>query len=377
MRYLSHGQALEYVAREAGMSRETFDLNIRPRLVERKYSDRVSRFSVVAIDAAIDNPGFTESEAGEMFFKRTTVKDALEHTWSTVWYLQKGSKTQRYLVDLVIAERGDRPVAKVDYNFLEAWIIELRGRKLAESTIARRVTCFMRAMKVAKAKGWLKVLPDVPPLGQRNAVVRYCTTAEERALLAAAKAHKWPIARRIMPRVIAFLIDVGSRESELVKARPPDVTDDGIIFPDRKNGTTIKVPLTARARAELHELFRDEWWQRMTGDVHDKDREVRDVARKNLKDWLTHRFSEIRTAAGLPDVTIHVLRHTTASRLIQAGLELVKVRDWLGHKDIKTTLIYAHLAPSQLTAGKAILERLQLPSDDNVIDFDKRRILDE
>lgn len=377
MRYLSHGEALKYVAREAGLSRETFDLSIRPRLVERAYSDRVSRFSVLAIDAAIDNPAFTESEGGEMFWKRKTIKDALEHTWSTLWYLQKGSKTQRYLVDLVIAERGDRPLSKVDYNFLETWIIELRGRKLAESTIARRLTCLMRALKLAKAKGWLTTVPDAPELGARNTVVRYVSQAEEKALIAEAEKHKWPIARRIMPRVIKFLIDVGCRESELVRARAQFLTDDGIVFPDRKNGSTIKVPLTARARENLTELFRDEWWQHMTRDVHDADRDIRDIARKNLKDWLTHRFSEIRDKAGLTDVTIHVLRHTTASRLLQAGFELVKVQQWLGHKDIKTTLIYAHLAPSALNAGKAILERLQLPADDNVIDFDNRRFLDD
>lgn len=60
MRFLSHGQALEYVAREAGLSRETFDLNIRPRLVERKFSERVSRFSKAAIDHAIRDPLFVE-----------------------------------------------------------------------------------------------------------------------------------------------------------------------------------------------------------------------------------------------------------------------------------------------------------------------------
>lgn len=374
MRYLSHGQALEYVAREAGLSRETFDLNIRPRLVERAYSDRVSRFSVLAIDAAIDNPSFTEAEGSEMFWKRKTIKDALEHTWSTLWYLQKGSKTQRYLVDLVIAERGDRPLSKVDYNFLEAWVVELRGHKLAESTIDRRMTCLMRALKLAKAKGWISAIPDKPALGERNSVVRWVTQGEERALLDAAAKHKWEPARQVMPRAIGFLLDVGCRESELVRALPRHVTDDGIIFPDRKNGGTIKVPLTARARENLHELFRNEWWQHSIRDVHDSDRDVRDKAKKNLKDWITHRFAEIRTAAGLPDVTVHVLRHTTASRLLQAGFELAKVQQWLGHKDIKTTLLYAHLAPTQLATGKAILERLQLPADDNVLDFNERRI---
>lgn len=308
-------------------------------------------------------------------FQRRTLKDALEHTWSTVWVLQKGSKTQRYLVDVVIAERGSRPLAKCDFNFLEAWVVELRGRGLAEATIARRITCVMRALRVAKVKGWIDTLPDKPAVGlEDNGVERWVTLAEEKLLLIAARNHNWPIARRIMPRLIAILVDVGCRESELAKARPQDVTDDGIVFPVRKRKNPIKVPLTARARMELNELFRDEWWQRVMTRVHDHDKDAAAKAQKNLKDWITHRFAEIRESAKVEGVTIHVLRHTCASRLIQAGYDVVKVQKWLGHKDIKMTLRYAHLAPTALDGGRAILERLQLPGDDNVVDFEDRRI---
>jgi len=41
----------------------------------------------------------------------------------------------------------------------------------------------------------------------------------------------------------------------------------------------------------------------------------------------------------------HLLRHTFASRLVQAGVPLAKVSAWLGHSSIQTTMIYAHLAP--------------------------------
>jgi len=41
----------------------------------------------------------------------------------------------------------------------------------------------------------------------------------------------------------------------------------------------------------------------------------------------------------------HILRHTFASRLVQAGVPLAKVSAWMGHSDIRTTMIYAHLAP--------------------------------
>ena len=44
------------------------------------------------------------------------------------------------------------------------------------------------------------------------------------------------------------------------------------------------------------------------------------------------------------DFTIHTLRHTFASRLVQAGIDIYKVKDLLGHKSLKMTERYAHLA---------------------------------
>lgn len=46
-------------------------------------------------------------------------------------------------------------------------------------------------------------------------------------------------------------------------------------------------------------------------------------------------------------LTWHCLRHTTGSHLVMRGAPLVAVQQILGHTDIKTTLRYAHLAPSE------------------------------
>lgn len=370
MRYVSHGQALEYVAREAGMSRETFDLNIRPRLVERKYSDRVSRFSVLAIDAAIDNPSFTEGS--EMLLRRRTVADVLDHTWDTEWSRQKGSKTQKFLVAQVKAETGEWVLKRVDYNRIEQWVLELRKSGLAEATIARRLTCLMKALRVAKVKGWLAVVPEKPPISIDNARDRFITKAEETALMDAA--GKLGSRGAVMKHVMGALLDTGCRLSELMKLRPQDVTDDGALFIDRKGGDKLKVPLTARARQAIGELHRNEWWQHWTAKVHSREKDERDTALKNLKDRLTHDFRLVRDKAKVLDVTLHVFRHTCASRLVQKGFEIVKVQRWLGHKDIKMTLRYSHLAPSSLNAGLALLEQQE---GDNVVDFDKRRILSD
>lgn len=50
-------------------------------------------------------------------------------------------------------------------------------------------------------------------------------------------------------------------------------------------------------------------------------------------------------------VTSHVLRHTYATHLLEMGLDIMTLKDLLGHADIQTTLVYLHIA--QLGRGRA------------------------
>lgn len=64
---------------------------------------------------------------------------------------------------------------------------------------------------------------------------------------------------------------------------------------------------------------------------------------------VTHKFRKYCDRVGLPKtVHLHTLRHTTASLLVNAGISLYEVQKILGHQDISTTQIYAHIAPSTL-----------------------------
>ena len=58
-----------------------------------------------------------------------------------------------------------------------------------------------------------------------------------------------------------------------------------------------------------------------------------------------------RTAAGLSDVRIHDLRHSAASFMINAGIDLFAVGKVLGHADHQSTMKYAHLANDTLLAA--------------------------
>jgi integrase len=55
-------------------------------------------------------------------------------------------------------------------------------------------------------------------------------------------------------------------------------------------------------------------------------------------------FQEVCTAAKIPNFIWHCLRHTFASRLVMAGVDLRTVHELVGHRSIDTTTRYAHLA---------------------------------
>ena len=73
-------------------------------------------------------------------------------------------------------------------------------------------------------------------------------------------------------------------------------------------------------------------------------------------------FKAILKRAGLTGITWHTLRHTFASRLTRSGVDLVTVKELLGHSTINTTMRYAH--SNHDTKARAVAK---LPTSDKVV----------
>jgi integrase len=111
------------------------------------------------------------------------------------------------------------------------------------------------------------------------------------------------------------------------------------------------VPLADRVAAELDRYFRDSAFQADDHLVFGSPLAGKPLARRAV----LKRFKQNLARARVRGVRFHDLRHTFGTRMAAAGVPLRTLQEWMGHRDFKTTLIYADYQLSEQEA--ALVER--------------------
>jgi integrase len=239
---------------------------------------------------------------------------------------------------------GSRPAESIRKNEIVEWLTEqAEERDWAATTRNRWQATFLLIFRVGADNEKIEKNPAsrIRRKTEGNGRVRFLSDAEEKRLCAAIEG-RFP---EFLPHLLLSL-HTGMRMSEQhgLCWNQVDFERRQLHLSKTKNGDPRVIPLNAVALAALDQLKGAEskpgtspvFPSVRTGD-----------ALQGPRGW----FSTALDEAKVLDYTWHCNRHTFASRLVMAGVDLRTVAELLGHRTLQMVMRYSHLAPEHQTSA--------------------------
>jgi site-specific recombinase XerD len=217
----------------------------------------------------------------------------------------------------------------------------LRSAKLKNTSINRELSCIKHMFTKAVDWGFLPVNPlhSVKKMKEPPGRVRYLTDEEITTLLNCCNGHVKSIVVTVLNSVLRRGEVLGLKWSDV------DLKNRVLTIHRTKNNEMKMVPVNQ----ELHQVLSGLGPQL-------PDQYVFANAEGGPFLDIKKGFHAAMRRAGIKDFRFHDLRHTFASRLVMAGVDIRTVQVLLGHKDIKMTLRYSHLSDTHLRDAVQKLE---------------------
>ena len=308
--------------------------------------------------------------------KGMTLACWLEDCELTLWRGRKGKSTIASNVrvlnsvvepDLLLADITSAHIGEIERGLRER-------HSYAEGSIKKLMGALSSVLNYAAdnedpatGRAWLTARPKFPTYTVRNIRDRVLAEAEEAAMfecidrrIEAEPARPW----RHFGGLLETLLDTGFRLGEGLSLGPASVHTKRWLEPTTgaamsgvflslaryttKSDKPREVPATQRVLDLIPKLntlaVKGRWFPWAPGSGGPQ------------YFWLNLRADMAERGFDLSDVSLHTMRHTCATRLAVGGMDLLGLRDWLGHSDIKITAErYVHLMSSHLYRGAAIL----------------------
>jgi integrase len=260
---------------------------------------------------------------------------------------QRGFQKKSFFIQQLRDKFDNVPLRHLNTMAIEQYQSERLNKGNKPATV-NRVVAVLKHM-IHKAVDWelveesvLKKVRQAKQLEANNRRLRYLSKEECQTLINACDSHLKPI--------VLTALNTGCRKGEILGLTWENVDlKHGFILLDRtKNGKRREIPINATLRATLETLPR-----RLDGGHvfydHKTGKPYQDVKKS---------FNSAVRRAKIKDFHFHDLRHTFASHLVMAGIDLTTVSRLLGHKDLTMTLRYSHLSPKHMSQAVDIMNEV-------------------
>jgi integrase len=322
-----------------------------------RYADITGK--IVRVSAKTSN--FREAE-GELIKRKQAIREGKEpepikkipnYTFAQLageyskWCeKQRSFNSKVYFIRQLTDVFGNLPINKLSVMAIEQFQTETVKNRGKKPATANRLLATLKHC-IHKGYQWemlseetLKRVRQVRLLEENNKRLRFLSKDECRALVSSCEPHLRPI--------VTTALNTGMRKGEILSLKWEQIDlKHGFIMLDRtKNGERREVPINDTLRATLQGLTRRLDIPHVFYDASTGKRYL-DVKRS---------FGTACRRAGIRDFHFHDLRHTFASHLVMAGVDITTVSRLLGHKSLTMTLRYSHLAPNHLQSAVGVLD---------------------
>jgi integrase len=266
--------------------------------------------------------------------------------------------------DLTSSKMLSRTFGGKTLQQITAWLVERykgqrqkditpHGNPLSNKTINRELACLKHMFTKASEWGLIATNPvkKVKLFPEKQEKLRVISETEFKELYTAASPHFRPI--------LLCAYQTGMRKGELARLKWEDVNfKDGYIYiKETKNNESRVVPISDNLKVSLLNSKK-----KATSDHVFTTQEG--ISYSSESAWKRAWSTALRRSR-IEKCRFHDLRHSFATRLVMAGVDIVTVQELMGHKDISMTKRYSHPTPQH---KKQAIERLNLSAMDTYLD---------
>lgn len=227
----------------------------------------------------------------------------------------------------------------IDTQMIDGLIVKLRKqRKSSDGTVNRYLSILRTFLTWAKRRKYRTIPVEDIEFAWKDETagrIRWITAEEEKALEVFFTDPERPEEHQVAAKAVWSLIRIamatGCRRDELLTVEPKQINGTRLHLWVTKTETPRTIPMTPETTTMLRSLLK-------TGTM---------PTRRGLRSW----WDRAKEALGLSEdneFVFHVTRHTCATRMVDAGINVFVIKEWMGHKRLETTLRYAHVKPQNL-----------------------------